>query len=194
MKEKSAKIIRVITVPPILVAVLITILAFEKHDIFKYNWVIAYCIFFLAIIPVLAYPLQKIIPAFKDKKREGQRKLAFILNFAGYGIGALISYILQLGQQIYFIFDTYFISVILLIVFNKLLKLRASGHACSATGPLLFLIYFMGSIYIIPCVIAALLIGWASIYLKRHTLRDFVTGMIICVVAFFLSFLLTFVI
>jgi hypothetical protein len=45
----------------------------------------------LMIIPVLAYPLQNVIPGFKGKGRDGQRKLAFIFTLFGYLAGTMSS-------------------------------------------------------------------------------------------------------
>ena len=38
---------------------------------------------FLVVLPLLAYPLQKYIPHFKDSGRDGQRSLAMIFSAAG---------------------------------------------------------------------------------------------------------------
>lgn len=79
-KEKTAKLIRIITVPPIMVTVLLLILYFNKREIFSKESDMIIMLIFLGIFPVLAYPLQKIIPKFRREGRNGQRKLAFVTN------------------------------------------------------------------------------------------------------------------
>ncbi|MGN0514250.1 MAG: hypothetical protein ACI4GD_08210, partial [Lachnospiraceae bacterium] len=76
-KERIAKAIRVLSVPPIMVSVLILILAFCKESIFRNTLEIVIMIVLLGFVPVLAYGLQRILPGFKEQGREGQRKLAF---------------------------------------------------------------------------------------------------------------------
>ena len=193
MKEKTAKIIRVITVPPVLVTALILILVFSRPDIFRHVYELLLCFICLAVIPVLAYPLQPVLPKYRASGREGQRKLAFMLSFAGYTFGMLLGFILQVTVQLQLIFNTYFVSVILLIIFNRLLHLRASGHACSITGPLLFLVYFTGPAAVFPCVLIFILVIWSSLILKRHTPKDLTFGALVCIISFILNYLLMFI-
>lgn len=190
MKTKIAKIIRIITVPPIMILGLIIILSSLRTDIFQNKAQIIISILFLGILPILAYPLQPIVPKFKDKGREGQRELAFILNIVGYILAVIIGYFMRVDSNLQFIYNTYLISVILLTILNKGFHIRASGHACSATGPLLFLIYFIGFKAIIPCIIVGYGTIWASLTLKRHTKIDIAMGTLTCILAFGCAWLL----
>lgn len=190
MKTKIAKITRIITVPPIMILGLIIILSSLRKDIFQNTTQIIISILFLGIVPILAYPLQPILPKFKDKGREGQRELAFILNIAGYILAVIIGYFMGVGSNLQFIYNTYLISVILLTIINKGFHIRASGHACSATGPLLFLVYLFGFKAIVPCIIVGALTIWASLTLKRHTKKDITMGIITCIFAFGFAWLL----
>lgn len=81
--DKGYKMIRVITVAPLLALVMIVIVAGNCEGIFLSLWQMIYSLFFLSIMPLLAYPLQKHIPAYKEKGREGQRNLAIIFAAAG---------------------------------------------------------------------------------------------------------------
>lgn len=189
-KEKTAKIIRIVTVPPVLIMILLAILAVGRNDIFR-SWIeILMSVVLLVLVPAAAYPLQRLLPAFRKEGRAGQRKLAFILSLAGYGIAFLYGIIVHAGYGLRLIYNTYFVSVFILVIFNKLIRLRASGHACSITGPLVFLIYFIGWKCIIPCCAVFLLIVWASLTLKRHTLKDLTMGCITCLIAFSCSFMM----
>ena len=88
-KEHIAKIIRVLSVPPIMVSAFILILAFNKNCIFTSVSQIIIMILLLGIVPALAYVLSGMIPVFKIQGREGQRKLAFITTLIGYTIALL---------------------------------------------------------------------------------------------------------
>lgn len=189
-KERIAKVIRVLSVPPIMVSVFILILPFHKKYIFTHVSQIIIMILLLGIISALAYVLSDMIPAIKIKGREGQRKLAFITTLIGYTVSLLWAVITGVNNDLMLICLMYFTSVLLLTICNKGLHFRASGHASSFTGPLILTIYFMGWKVIIPALFIAILIVWSSVYLKRHTLKELAGGMIVSVFAFIISYTL----
>ena len=186
-KQTVAKGIRVLSVPPVMVTALLLLLSRWKPYFFRTRTEIFICIFLLGIVPVLAYPLQKILPRWKKEGREGQRKLAFLFSLAGYSVSFFWSLAAGVGKEMQLICTTYFLSVLLLTVCNKGLHFRASGHACSVTGPLLFLIYFVGWKCVMPCIMVAGLIVWSSLVLKRHTCRELAGGAVTCMIAFTVS-------
>lgn len=186
-KERIAKIIRVLSVPPIMVSMFILILAFNKSDIFRNPTEIIIMIVLLGFVPALAYVLSSIIPEVKTKGREGQRKLAFITNLLGYSMALLWAIMTNVRKELLLICLMYFLSVVLLSICNKGFHFRASGHASSFTGPLILMIYFFGWKVIIPSLIIAALIVWSSIYLKRHTIKELAGGILVNIIAFILS-------
>lgn len=72
----------------------------------------------------------------------------------------------------------------------KLLTVKASGHACSVSGPIAYIAYFMGLGGILSGIALWRLILFASLYLKRHTLSEFLAGTGVCAVAFTVSWLI----
>lgn len=190
-KERIARIIRGLSVPPVMASVLILILAFHTNGIFRNVTEIVIMLILLGFVPVMAYILSSIIPAVKEQGRKGQRRLAFITNIAGYSIALLWAVIANVDKKLLLICLTYFLSVVFLTVCNKCFHFRASGHASSFTGPLIFLIYFLGWKAIVPVIFAAILIIWASIYLKRHTIKELIGGMLVNVIAFTCSLIIT---
>ena len=188
--DNFAKIIRVITVPPVLVLLLLIILFASKDTIFTDVTELIVSILFLMLLPVAAYPLALVIPKYKEKGREGQRKLAFILSLVGYISALVYGLVAHVSQGLLLIFVTYVISVAILIVLNKIIMIRASGHACSITGPLILMVYFIGWKCVLPCVALFALIIWASLSLKRHTRKELITGSCSAVIAFAISLLL----
>lgn len=185
-KETVAKFFRVITIPSVLVCVLVLVLSVARDDIFCGSRDIIMSLIFLSVIPVLAYPLQHLLPAFQDKSREGQRQLAFILNIVGYTLAFIFGLILHVNDRLMLIYTTYFCSVIILAVLN-LLHIRASGHACGVAGPLLFFVYFIGWTAVIPCLVVMALIIWSSLVLKRHTIKELILGLLTCIISFLLA-------
>lgn len=190
IKEKIAKIIRVVTIPPILVLLLLVILFFTRQAMFANTAQLLLSVLFLMLIPVSAYPLAAVIPKYKEKGRDGERTLSFILSIVGYIAAVVYGFAAHVSQGLLFIYLTYFISVAVLTVFNKVIKLRASGHACSITGPLILMVYFIGWNCLLPCVVLFALIIWASLAIKRHTPRELLAGSSASALAFLVTLLL----
>ena len=81
------------------------------------------------------------------------------------------------------ILAAYLISLMLLVLFNKVIKIRASGHACSVTSPLFFATYYFGLGALLPAAVLYATIFWASIVTKRHTVKEFLLGSAVCIVS-----------
>lgn len=179
--NKIGLFIRKITVPPVFVTSLLIILYSIHPEYFGSIWQLLGGILFLAILPLMAYPLQKYIPHFKDGGRDGQRSLAMIFSAVGYLLGTLTAFISSAPDEIKIIYLEYLLCGISILLFNKGFKLKASGHACGIVGPVLLLAYF--KMYI-PALIGALLIipvYISSIQTKRHTAAQLVGGSIIAI-------------
>ena len=187
--EQIAEVIRIVTVPPIITAALLTvILLFSTNFGFRlidYH-VLSGC---LSIIPICVYPLCRAVPSLKEKGRNGERKLAFVFNLIGYGVcfvfGAFSS-----NKNITLLATTYFISVIILTVLNKLLHIRASGHAASSFMPCVFSVIYVGAAAFSSFVILFIGSVWSSLYLKRHRLTDIIAGVLSAAVSFGIAFII----
>lgn len=186
-KNKIAKTIRVATVPPIMVLLLFVVLFVFRRNIFNNVFDLILSILCFSVIPTLAYPLQKLISKNQNTARKVQRNLAFVFSFSGYLLAVLYGFFAHISRELSLIYHGYFISVLILILSNTLLKIKASGHGCSITGTLIYLIYFMGYEFILPCAILLFLVYWSSIKLKRHTFYELTSGCIIALISFFLS-------
>lgn len=178
MKEKIAKFISILTVVPIVAVFSVTLLYFNFREDFKSCGWYFYSIFFLTIMPLLAYPLKRILPGFKDKGRDGERKLAFVLAVSSYILGTTLVFILKAPIIVEKIFSAYIASGGMLAFINKIVKVKASGHACGVSGPITLLYHFLG----VPALWLFLLLPivfWARINLKRHSFKDLVTGTLV---------------
>ena len=175
MLQKTAKFIRFLTVPPIVVTVELLLLLFMENifpEMLDF-WLTLFC---LGILPVLAYPLQRIVPVFREGGQRMQRRLAFILSPLGYVAAVIISIVRNAIPNLLYISTVYLLSVILLLLLNKLTPFHASGHGCSLAGSIILPCLFIGWYAILPGVILFGLSFWASVYLKRHTVREFLLG------------------
>ena len=131
----GAKIIRVITVPPLMALFVFTAFLFTENF---YESISEYFIAvgFIGLLPFTAYPLQLIIPPFKHQGRDGQRNLAFIMCNLGYVFAVAAALIFDSGAKISAMLITYLLSGMTLLLINKLFKFKASGHSCGLLGPL----------------------------------------------------------
>lgn len=132
-------------------------------------------IMFLVVFPVLAYPLQPLVPGYRKKGREGQRSLAILMANIGYCFGIAAAALTAETREIWIVYLTYFISGILIMLFNKVFGIRASGHACGVAGPVLASIYFMGPAALSSLIILAA-VYWASLSMKRHSMSELLAG------------------
>lgn len=178
-KEKAAKVIRIVTAPPVLITVTLLVLWAMDQGVFESPLQLVLGIILLGAVPALAYPLQSAIPGLKDKGRDGQRKLAFALSLVGYAVGLATGLAGFATSKMLLIYLTYLISVILLTVTNKCFHEKASGHACSAAGSLGFAMLYIGPWAIVPSVVLYAAMAWSSIELKRHTPRNIATGTLV---------------
>ncbi len=190
VKKKLALAIRVISVPPVMAALLVVALWFGEDGVFASIEEALATVFFLSLLPLLAYPISAMVPALRQKEREGQRNLAFALSVAGYVGAWLYGALGHRGAVLLFIYGTYLFSVAILLIFNKLLHLRASGHACSVAGPILLVIYFLGGWWVPALMALYAAIFWASVAAKRHTVGEFLLGTVSVVCAMLLSWLI----
>lgn len=188
--NKVSLLVRKLTVPPIFAALLLIVTYAARPDYYGNVWSLLLGICFLAVLPSLAYPLQKYIPHFKDKGREGQRSLAMLFSGIGYLLGTLTAFIFNAPAELKIIYLLYLFSGLLMIIFNKVLKIEASGHACGIVGPIVLLVYY--KLYI-PAVIGALFVAAvfvSSIKTKRHTPSQLVIGSIIPIVCIIIAHLI----
>ena len=186
--KKVAKAIRIITLAPIIAYVLITLIFFLRPGSFDLaQYILA--IIFLTVLPLLGYPMQPYLKPFKDKGRDGQRTLAMIMAVIGYILGIIVALATGTKGILLVIYLTYLFSGILLLFVNKVLKVRASGHAGGVSGPLAVIIMVFGPVGLFGLIVLGLMC-WASLVLKRHTLAQLIAGSIIPLVALVIAVLI----
>lgn len=177
--KKSLKIIRILTVAPIMAFLLFTLTYIFRNQYFDSIWQYIYSVFCLTVLPLLAYPLQRFIPGFKDKGRDGQRTLAIIFSCVGYILCCILGIIFSQSRELWIIILTYLSSGIIIFISSKVFKFKISGHACGVFGPVSVLFYL--GLYI-PAMIGIgimALVYYASLKSGRHTLPELVSGTVL---------------
>lgn len=197
MKENSigkylAKGIRIITVPPVLTGILIVLLATRENRVFASPAEVVISLCFLVVIPVLAYPIS-VTASMRNLGRAGQRELAMWLSCIGYFLAVVYGFAGNRSKDLKFIYLVYQTSVFLLLLSNKIIHLKASGHACSLTGPVVIgCYYFKWPALLVGCA-AYIIVFWSSIKTGRHSFKELVTGSMLCVLACILSWTCIFI-
>lgn len=190
MKQIIAKMIRIVTIPPIMALTVLSLLFFAKETVYRSATDFMVAFVSLVLLPTLAYPLAATLPKYKEKGREGQRNMAFTMSVPGYALLAVYTIFAAISNAYRLISLTYVCSFLLLLFCNKVLKRRASGHACGITGPILIAAYFLGKPAMFGGLLMYLLIFRSSLITKRHTPKELVLGTICCMAGFFLSLLI----
>lgn len=174
--DRFYKTVRVITVAPVLAVVMLLVVSIYDKDVFPSVWHMMYSLFFLGLLPLSAYPLQKYIPGYRDRKREGQRSLAIIFAFAGFTLGCLISFAFPSSRGLQMIFLEYFWGALMILLFNKVFHIKISGHACGALAPVALFLYFGLYAAAVAGMALTVLVFVASIKTKRHTVYQLIGG------------------
>ncbi len=189
--NKVSLFIRKITIPPVFATLLLSLVYAFNPTYFGSIWQMFVGLFFLAVLPVLAYPLQRFIPKFKDKGRDGQRTLAMIFSFIGYLAGTCVALVCNVPKKLFIIYLTYLLCGISILISNKLFKFKASGHACGIVGPVFLLAYFKHYISAILSAFIIIPVFISSIKTKRHTSTQLIGGSIIpLVTTLFVTFII----
>jgi len=133
-------------------------------------------ILFFTIIPISAYIVARIVPKFKAGGREKERKLAFVFGIFGYALGNLSLLAMKKPTKAMIgLYLSYLISSLILAFINKILKFKASGHACGITGPIVAINFFAGLKMLFLALLIPLVM-WSRLALKRHDIKQLIVG------------------
>ena len=174
--EKFCKIVRMITLAPVLATFSVAMIGLCRSGVFPTVWHFAYTILYLGFLPLLAYPLQSVTPHFKDKGRDGQRTLAMLFAVAGYIFCLVANILASASAGMWIICLEYLLSGVLILVFNKGFHIKLSAHGCGSAGPIFLLLYF--GLYL-PAALMAVVTVFAyvaSVKAKHHTVPQLIGG------------------
>ena len=187
---RISKIVRVVTIAPIMALILLIYLFVKKPEIYSGTVHFILAMLFLTLMPVSAYPLQRFVPPFRDKGRDGQRTFAIIMAVIGYICGIFSTLFFHATKSLLIIYLTYLISGLGVALINKLTPIRASGHACGIVGFVALLVFFAGPWGLLGLgFYAAAFVS--SLFMERHTIREFIVGSFIPIIGFALSYFLS---
>ena len=187
---KIAHAVRIISIPPVMVGILLVLIFTLRDDVITTAAEMVASLLGLTVLPILAYPVSFIVPSIRKKGREGQRPLAMYFSTVGYVAVFVYGLIAGVGTGLMHIYAGYLFSVVIILVSNKVFKVRVSGHACSVSGPLVYSGFFLGVWGIVVGAVCWGVILWASLAMKRHTFKEFVLGTLTCLLSFTVGWLI----
>jgi len=106
-----------------------------------------------------------------------QRTASFVLMIISYPIGFLVLWLIQAPKIYQAIAVNYTLITLGLIIFNLVLRYKASGHAAGVAGPVAAMFYFLG-LPAVPLVTLIPLTIFARIAAKGHDFWQLLTGSI----------------
>lgn len=184
---KAAKLLRILTVPPIMALLLVSLLyAFLGKTAFASPIRYFEAVFTLAILPVLSYPLCRLIPSLKKRGRKTERDISIVFSIIGYLMGTLFAVFAGGTRVELILYLTYTMSGALMGILSFALHFRASGHACGAAGPFTMLSHQLGIFWSLGFLLLIPVFA-SSIRLKRHTLCELIAGGAVSSVSYFIA-------
>lgn len=162
---------------PILSGVLLTFLFFKlpsdlPNRLAGFGW----ALLFLSLIPLgslFFYIPGKVREKAKIIRR--QRIASFVFMIVSYPLGFLVLWLTDAPDIYEAIAVTYTLVTLGLILFNFVLRYRASGHAAGVAGPVGALIYLFGLVAT-PLLALIPLTTWARVSAKGHDVWQTVVG------------------
>jgi len=177
--NKLARIISILFVPPSFTIIVFTLFAFIlESEILKQVITISVAFIFGFTAPIILF--------FSLKKRgrlvdldasvKEQRTFPFFISIVFYICGLIILIIFNVNIVSIAFWFCYISNTLLTILINKVWKI--SAHSMGAAGPLAAVVYVFGLPYLILGLLVVL-IGWARVHLKKHTVTQVLAGIIL---------------
>lgn len=182
--DTVAKVIRVITVPAVTSGCAMGLLWLSQTPIYRGAADYLVVLLGLTVVPLLSYVVTGAVHSLRKKGRETQRKFAMYFSAAGYLLCFAYAMCTPTTAAYRVICCTYLISIVLLLVLNKGMHFKASGHACSTAGPLVAMGYFLGGWAVPAGVAVCALVIWASLETRQHRFWELMTGSAVSGVTF----------
>ena len=177
IKKVAGDILSQLLNVPVLSGVLATFLFFripdsEPNRLTGYAWTML----FLCVIPLCS--LLFYIPVRNEETQvtvHRQRVASFVIMLISYPTGWSVLALIGAPRVFIAVAATYTFVTLGLIVFNLLLRYKASGHAAGVAGPVAVMIYIYGAIAT-PLLVLLPLITWARLATEGHNLWQTVVG------------------
>ncbi len=175
-KDKLARIISTVFVPPSFLIFIFTLLAFhlETESTQRYITIFVALIFgFISPIVLFLYYRKKgkIIDLDASIKEERTFPMSISVIFFIVGLVVLIAFNVNIVSIAFWF--CYISNTLITIIINKNWKI--SAHTMGAAGPLAALTFLFGTIALVFLVVVVL-VGWSRMQLKCHSIGEVIAG------------------
>ena len=185
--HKLARIISTLFVPPSFTIIIFTIFAFTlESEPIKQIVTILTSLGFGFIAPIVLFLIlrKKGKLADQDASIKEERTIPFLIAIIFYLIGLWIMIKYDLNIISIAFWFCYISNTIITIFINRFWKI--SAHAMGVAGPFSAIVFAFGWIGIV-LLLVVLLVGWARVELKCHTLSQVVAGVLFALVSVYLQ-------
>lgn len=183
MKQKLARIISTIFVPPSFTLIVYLLFALKVENSFnKAILVFIVALIFGFIAPIIMFIIlrnRKMI-ADNDAKIKSQRTIPYLIATIFYTIGFIILLFSEVSIISLAFWFCYLSNTILAIFINNYWKISAHSMGASGASAALFFVFGWSSFVMI---IITLLVGWSRIELKCHTVNQVIAGIVLAFVS-----------
>lgn len=175
-KDKLARIVSTVFVPPSFTIIIFTVFAFHLETNFtKILVTVLVALLFGFISPIVLFlhyrKKGKIVDIDASKKEE--RTVPMSISLIYFIIGFIILLFFEVSIISIAFWFCYISNTLIAIIINN--KWKISAHAMGASGPIAAVTFVFGAITLIFLVIT-FLVGWSRIQLKCHTLEQVLAG------------------
>lgn len=185
--KKFARFISILLVPPSFTIIVFALFAFTlETETIKIIVTILTALIFGFISPIILFFILRKKGKLKDidASIKEERTFPFFIAVVFYSAGLVVLILFNVNLISIAFWFCYISNTLLTILINKYWKI--SAHSMGATGALAAVFYVFG-LPVLLFGIIVLLLGWARIYLKMHSLSQVIAGIILAFVSVFLQ-------
>uniref|UniRef100_A0A832DDU8 Phosphatidic acid phosphatase type 2/haloperoxidase domain-containing protein n=1 Tax=Ignavibacterium album TaxID=591197 RepID=A0A832DDU8_9BACT len=187
MKQKLARIISTLFVPPSFTIIVYFIFALSVEQSLKKSlivFLVALIFGFLAPITMFVIMRRKKMISDNDAMIKDQRTLPYFIAIIFYTIGLIILIFSKVSIISIAFWFCYISNTIITILINKYWKISAHSMGASGAAAALFFVFGWSSF---AAMIITLLVGWSRIELKCHTLQQVIAGIVLAFVSVYVQ-------
>lgn len=187
MKQKTARIISTLFVPPSFTLIVFLIFALTIEETFiKSTFVFLNTFVFGFILPIMMFVImrKKNLISDNDALIKDQRNIPYLIATIFYLLG-LVGLILSEANIISIAFWFCYISnTLITLLINKFWKISVHSMGASGAAAALFFVFGWSSFVMFFIVV---LVGWSRIELKCHTLSQVLAGIILAFLSVYIQ-------
>ncbi len=187
MKNKFARIISTIFVPPSFTIIVYLIFAFTIETTVQESLtVFLVALIFGFILPIAMFVLmrKKKMISDNDAMIKDQRTLPYLIAIIFYLVGLIILIFAEVSRISIAFWFCYITNTIITIIINKYWKI--SAHSMGASGAAAALFFTFGWSSFVAMIIT-LLVGWSRIELKCHTISQVIAGILLAFISVYIQ-------